>query len=60
MDEDLARIIRKAMAAAEAAGLDHSGQTDHAVEKVLALRSDMTTSSALNAVNLVRTFLAET
>lgn len=60
LDEDLARIIRKALAEARAAGLDQTGQTDFAVEKVLALRSDMTSSLAMNAVNLVRSFLEET
>ncbi len=34
-----------------------TAQTDYAVKKVLELRHDMTASDALNAVNLVRSFL---
>ncbi len=57
MDEDLAKIVRNALDEARAAGRDHSGQTEHAVRRVLELRHDMTESDALNAVNLVRSFL---
>ncbi len=56
MDEDLAKIIRRALDEAKAAGRDHTAQTDYAVKKVLELRHDMT-ASALNAINLVRSFL---
>ncbi len=34
-----------------------TAQTEYAVKKVLELRHDMTASDALNAVNLVRSFL---
>jgi hypothetical protein len=34
-----------------------NAQTDYAVRRVLELRHDMTASDALNAVNLVRSFL---
>ena len=57
MDEDLAKIVRNALDEAQAAGRDHSGQTEHAVRRVLELRHDMTESDALNAINLVRSFL---
>ncbi len=56
-DEDLANIIRRALDEAKAAGRDHTAQTDYAVKKVLELRHDMTASDALNAINLVRSFL---
>ncbi len=57
MDEDLANIIRRALDEAKAAGRDHTAQTIYAVKKVLELRHDMTASDALNAINLVRSFL---
>ncbi len=57
MDEDLANIIRRALDEAKAAGRDHTAQTEYAVKKVLELRHDMTASDALNAINLVRSFL---
>ncbi len=57
MDEDLAKIIRRALDEAKAAGRDHTAQTEYAVKKVLELRHDMTASNALNAINLVRSFL---
>ncbi len=57
MDEDLASIIRKALDEAKAAGRDHTGQTERAVRNVLELRPDMTSTDALNAINLVRSFL---
>ncbi len=53
MDEDLAKIIRRALNEAKAAGRDHTAQTDYAVKKVLELRHDMTASDALNANELV-------
>ena len=34
-----------------------TAQTDYAVRRVLELRQDMTASDALNAINLVRSFL---
>ncbi len=57
MDEDLAKIVRNALDEAEAAGRDHSGQTEHAVRRVLELRHDMTEADARNAINLVQSFL---
>ena len=57
MDEDLANIIRRVLDEAKAAGRDDTGQTEHAVRKVRELRPDMTPTDALNAINLVRSFL---
>ena len=57
MDKDLVKIVQQALDEAKAAGCDHGGQTEYAVAKVLELRHDMTASDALNAVNLVRSFL---
>ncbi len=53
-DDDLARIIAQALADAREKGLDHIGQTEHAVRVVLAARPDMTASDALRAVNTWR------
>ncbi len=57
MDEDLANIIRKALDEAKATGRDDTGQTERAVRKVRELRPDMSATDALNAINLVRSFL---
>ncbi len=57
MDEDLANIIRQALDEARAAGRDDTGQSEHALRKVRKLRPDMTATDALNAINLVRSFL---
>ncbi len=57
MDEDLANIIRQALDEAKATGRDDTGQTEHAVRNVRELRPDMTATDALNAINLVRSFL---
>ncbi len=57
MDEDLANIIRQALTEGRAAGRDDTGQTEHAVRKLRELRPDMTATDALNAINLVRSFL---
>ncbi len=57
MDEDLANIIRQAFDEAKAAGRDDTGQTEYAVRKVRELRPDTTGTDALNAINLVRSFL---
>ncbi len=57
MDEDLANIIRTAIAEAKTAGRDDSGQTENAMRKVLDLRTDMTNTDVRNAINLVRSFL---
>ena len=57
MDEDLANIIRTAIAEAKTAGRDDSGQTENAMRKVLGLRPDMTNTDVRNAINLVRSFL---
>ncbi len=48
---NLARIIAQALADARQRGLDHIGQTDHAIRAVLAARHDMTASAALQVVN---------
>ena len=48
---DLAEIIARAITEARDKGLDHIGQTEHAVRAVLAARPDMTASDALQAVN---------
>ena len=57
MDEDLANIIRQALDEARATGRDDTGQTEHAARNVRELRPDMTATAALNALNLVRSFL---
>ncbi len=54
MDSGLERVIRQALADAQAAGRDHLTQTEQAVRAVLQVRPDMTASEALTAVNLVR------
>ncbi len=54
MDPDLENVIRQALEDAQAAGKDHMGQTELAVQAVLQVRPDMTSSEALTAVNLVR------
>ncbi len=54
MDPDLENVIRQALEDAQAAGRDHTGQTEHAVQAVLQVRPDMTASDALAAVNMVR------
>ncbi len=51
VDNDLIHIIAQALADARDKGLDHIGQTGHAVRAVMAARSDMTASDALRAVN---------
>ncbi len=50
-DDDLARIIAQALADAREKGLDHIGETGHAVRVVLAARPDMTANAALWQVN---------
>ncbi len=45
---------RQALTDAEAAGRDHLTQTEEAVRAVLQVRSDITASEALTAVNRVR------
>ncbi len=57
MDEELANIIRRALDEAKATGRDDTGQTEHALRIVRELRPDMTGTDALNAINLVRSFL---
>ena len=54
MDPDLENVIRQALAAAQAAGKDHMGQTVLAVQAVQLARPDMTASDALAAVTLVQ------
>ncbi len=53
-DDDVARIIAQALADAREKGLDHIGQTEHAVRTVLAARPDMSASDALVQVNRSR------
>ena len=53
-DDDLAGIVARALAEARDKGLDHIGQTEHAVRAVLAVRPDMTASAAILAVNRLR------
>ena len=53
-DDDLAGIVARALAEARDKGLDHIGQTGHAVRAVLAVRPDMTASTAIQAVNRLR------
>ncbi len=51
---NLQNVIRQALGDALAAGKDHLGQTELAVQAVQRVRPDMTASDALTAVNLVR------
>ncbi len=51
---DLAGIVARALAEARDKGLDHIGQTEHAVRAILAVRPDMTASAAMLAVNRLR------
>ena len=53
-DDDLAGIVARALAEARDRGLDHIGQTEHAVRAILAARPDMTASAAMLAVNRLR------
>ena len=50
-DDDLAGIVARAIEEARDKGLDHIGQTGHAVRAVLAARPDMTVSAVRMAVN---------
>ncbi len=54
MDESLERVIRQALADAEATGRDYLTQTELAVRAVLQVRPDMTASEALTAVEMVQ------
>ncbi len=54
VDDDLARVIAQALADARQKGLDHIGQTDHAIRAVLAARPDMTASDAMWQVERLR------
>ena len=47
-------LTRQALTNAKAAGKDYLGQTEHAVRAVQQVRSDMTASDALAAVNMVQ------
>ncbi len=53
-DDDLAGIVARAIEEARDKGLDHIGQTGHAVRAVLAVRPDMTVSAVRLAVNRLR------
>ncbi len=50
-DDDLAGIVARAITEARDKGLDHIGETGHAVRAILAVRPDMTASAAMLAVN---------
>ncbi len=54
MNPDLENVIRQALGDAQAAGRDHTGQTELAIRAVQRARPDMTASDALAAVNLAR------
>ena len=54
MDPDLENVIRQALADAKAAGKDYLSQIEKAVRTVQQVRSDMTASDALTAVNMIR------
>ncbi len=49
--DDFAGIVARAITDAREKGLDHIGETEHAVRAVLAARPDMTASDTLQAVN---------
>ncbi len=51
VDDDLVRIVAQALTDAREKGLDHIGQTGHAVRAVMAVSPDMSASTALQAVN---------
>ena len=53
-DDDLEGIVARAIAEARDKGLDHIGQTGHAVRAILAVRPDMTASAAMLVVNRLR------
>ncbi len=50
-DDDVARIVTRALTDAREKGLEDVDQTGHAVRAVLAARPDMTASDTLQAVN---------
>ncbi len=54
MEESLERVIRQALADAEATGRDYLTQTELAVRAVRQVRPDMTASEALTAVEMVQ------
>jgi hypothetical protein len=54
MDLDLEKVIRQALADAQAAGRDQMVQTMLTVQAVQRARPDMTAADALAAVNLVQ------
>ncbi len=54
MEESLERVIRQALADAEATGRDYLTQTELAVRAVLQVRPDMTASEALTTVEMVQ------
>ncbi len=53
MDPDLENVIRQALADTQSAGRNYLSQTEEAVRAVRQVRTDMTASDALVAVNLV-------
>jgi len=54
MDADLQRIVRRALAEAQAAGEGYLGQTEAAVRAVRVARPEVTAPEARATVNLVR------
>ena len=52
--QDLANVIRQAITDAWSEGLDHTGQTNAAVRKVMEVRRDIGSSEALVLVERVQ------
>jgi hypothetical protein len=52
--QDLANVIRQAIADAWSEGLDHTGQTNAAIRKVMEVRRDIGSSEALVLVERVQ------
>ncbi len=52
--QGLANVIRQAIADAWSEGLDHTGQTNAAIRKVMEVRPDIGSSEALALVERVR------
>ena len=54
MYTDLIDLIRRSIDEARGRGRDYLGQSQHAVQKVMMVRPDMTLSDASSAVNEIR------
>ncbi len=52
--QDLANVIRRTVSDARDQGLDYTGQTEHAVRAVMAIRNDMDGANAMHLVTRVR------